>query len=294
MVRRCTALSRRVRRLVAEAVEIRNARGMQFAGVLPPDAPDPLVESRRRLLGLAFPLMGLVPQPTIEDTGGPAITEVTTGAERAQLAVSFSYTLWRNPHDRADPVNLKNLTPHEQAAVETIPPWPRPAWLIEYVERMRYPSLWEAVRTCWTRDGSECTTLSRQLVDHTNYILTNQFREESGVAPGLTEEGPWQVRPSSVNTAATIEIKWRRGAGLRDRHRPVRLCARRAAAIRCRRDRRHCTGTPSLRAPGTTHPDPRNGLKASARRSLAGMPESGASYSEWASTSTCRPPRASF
>jgi hypothetical protein len=192
--------------LVAEAVEIRNARGMQFAGVLPPDAPDPLVESRRRLLGLAFPRMGLVPQPTIEDTGGPAITEVTTGAERAQLAVSFSYTLWRNPHDRADPVNLKNLTPHEQAAVETIPPWPRPAWLIEYVERMRYPSLWEAVRTCWTRDGSECTTLSRQLVDHTNYILTNQFREESVVAPGLTEEGPWQVRPSSVNTAATIEI----------------------------------------------------------------------------------------
>jgi len=206
VVRRCTALSRRVRRLVAEAVEIRNARGMQFAGVLPPDAPDPLVESRRRLLGLAFPLMGLVPQPTIEDTGGPAITEVTTGAERAQLAVSFSYTLWRNPHDRADPVNLKNLTPYEQAAVETIPPWPRPAWLIEYVERMRYPSLWEAVRTCWTRDGSECTTLSRQLVDHTNYILTNQFREESGVAPGPTEEGPWQVRPSSVNTAATIEI----------------------------------------------------------------------------------------
>ena len=167
---------------------------MQFAGVLPEDAPDPRLESGRRLLGLTFPLMGLVPQPTIEDTDSPAIMETTGGAGRSQLAVSFSYTLWRNADDRADPVNLKDLDPHEQAAIDTDPPWPRPAWLIEYVDMMRYPQLWEAVRTCWTRDGSEHTTLGRQLIDHTNYILMNQFREELrlGVhdwdSPALTSE----------------------------------------------------------------------------------------------------------
>lgn len=184
---------------------IRDARGMQFAGVLPEDAPDPRVESGRRLLDLTFPLMGLVPQPTIEDTDRPAIMEVG-GEGLSQLAVSFSYMLWRNPDDRADPVNLKDLAPHEQAAIETIPPWPRPAWLVEYVESMRYPQLWEAVRTCWTRDQSEYTTLDRQLIDHTNYILMNQFREDLGLTPGPTGDGPWMVGPSSVNTAATLEI----------------------------------------------------------------------------------------
>lgn len=92
--------------------------------------------------------MGLVPQPAIEDTGRPAIMESTGGSGRSQLAVSFSYTLWRNPDAHADPVNLKHLGPEEQAAIETVPPWPRPVWLIEYVEMMRYPQLWEAVRTC--------------------------------------------------------------------------------------------------------------------------------------------------
>lgn len=71
---------------------------------------------------------------------------------------------------------------------------------------MRYPQLWEAVRTCWTRDHSEYTTLDRQLIDHTNHILTNQFREPLGLANGPTGDGPWMVGPSSVNSAATLEI----------------------------------------------------------------------------------------
>ena len=101
---------------------------MRIVGVLPEDAPDPRVESGRRLLGLGFPLMGLAPQPTIEDADRPAIMEATDSGGRSQFAVSFSYTLWRNPDDPADPVNLKDLDPEEQAAIETVPPWPRPAW----------------------------------------------------------------------------------------------------------------------------------------------------------------------
>jgi hypothetical protein len=179
---------------------------MQFAGVLPEDAPDPRLQSGRRLLGFTFPIMGLVPQPTIEDTDIPAIMEATGGSGRSQVEVSFSYTLWRNPDDRADPVNLKDLDPQERAAIETVPPWPRPTWLIEAVEMMRYPQLWEAVRTCWTKDSSEYTTLERQLVDHTNYVLMNQFHDELGLTPGPIREGPWMVRASSVNTAATLEV----------------------------------------------------------------------------------------
>ncbi|MCR2809939.1 MULTISPECIES: hypothetical protein [unclassified Microbacterium] len=150
--------------------------------------------------------MELSAQPTIEDTNAPAITEITGFEGQSHLAVSLSYTLWRNPDDRADPVNLKDLDPVEQEAVDDVPPWPRPSWLIEYVEMMRYPQLWEAVRTSWNSDVSEHTTLAQQLVDHTNYILMNQFRKELGLAPGPTENGPWQVGPSSVNTAVTLDI----------------------------------------------------------------------------------------
>ena len=179
---------------------------MQFAGVLPEDAPDPRIAAGRRLLDLPFPIIGLSPQPALEDTRAPATTEGTDAEGRSHLAVSLSYTLWRNPEDRADPVNLKELTPYEQAAIDDVPPWPRPRWLIDYVEMMRYPQLWEAVRTSWNRDVSEYMTPTQQLVDHTNYVLMNQFRDELGLASGPTEEGPWRVRPSSVNTAVMLQV----------------------------------------------------------------------------------------
>jgi hypothetical protein len=34
----------------------------------------------------------------------------------------------------------------------------------------------------------------------------NQFREDLGLAPGPTGDGPWKAGPSSINTAATLEI----------------------------------------------------------------------------------------
>jgi hypothetical protein len=48
---------------------------MQFAGVIPPDAPDPLDELRGKVRGVAFPVMGLTPQPAVEDYGGIALSE---------------------------------------------------------------------------------------------------------------------------------------------------------------------------------------------------------------------------
>lgn len=179
---------------------------MHIVGVLPEDSPDPRLEDRRRLLGLRFPLMGLAPQPAIEDADRTGIMEANDSAGRWRFAVSFSYRLWRDPDDHADPVNLKDLDPEVRASIEAVPPWPRPAWVIEMLEMMRYPQLWEAVRTCWSRDQSEYTTLENQLVHHANHILMNQFRREIGLAPGPAEDGAWKVHPSSVNTVATLEI----------------------------------------------------------------------------------------
>lgn len=186
---------------------IGNPRAMQFAGVLPEDAPDPRIESRARLRGLSFPIMGLVPQPAIEDTDAVGISDGRDAAGLSQLSVSITYTLWRNPDDRDDSVNLADLDEQTRWAIDHEPPWPRPAWLIEQVERMRYPQLWEAVRTSWHRDPSEHTTVSRQLVEHANYILMNQFREELGIGPGPRADAhaAWQVKESAV-APAILEI----------------------------------------------------------------------------------------
>ena len=179
---------------------------MQFAGVLPEDAPDPRVEAGERLRGLSLAPLGLVPQRTVEDNDMVGFAEGTDADGRSQLSVSISYTLWRNPDDRADPVNLAELDEQTLVAIDTEPAWPRPAWLIESVELMRYPTLWEAVRTTWNRDASEYTTATRQLVDHANHILMNQFREELGIDPREAVDAAWQVKESSVNSAVTLEV----------------------------------------------------------------------------------------
>jgi hypothetical protein len=180
---------------------------MQFAGVLPEDAPDPRVETAARLRDLPFPVMTLAPQPTLEDRGAIGITEGVDAVGRSQLSVSMGYTLWRNPDDRDDPANLAELDEPTRAALETEPAWPRPAWLVESVETLRYPQLWEAVRTSWNRDAAEYTSASRLLVDHANHILMNQFRDELGIEPGdAMFDAPWRVKESAVNAAVSLEI----------------------------------------------------------------------------------------
>ncbi|GAA1800466.1 hypothetical protein GCM10009749_05410 [Agromyces neolithicus] len=182
---------------------------MQFAGVLPPDAPDPMDEIRARVRTMAFPVMGLTPQRTVEDHGSFGVSDGHDSDGLSNQSVSISYTLWRNPDDRDDPANLAELDERTRAALDEEPPWPRPGWLVQGVQRMRYPQLWEVVRTTWNRDRSEYTSLSRQLVDHANYILMNRFGEELRLPPGPLTDRAWEVTESAVDPTAELEIDGR-------------------------------------------------------------------------------------
>lgn len=122
----------------------------------------------------------LVDQRTLE-FADISLSSLSDGTSFSMMAESVSWTLWRNPDDRSDPANLADLDDATRRSHDEVPPWPRPSWLIEEVERMRYPRLMEAVRTTWNRDETELTTLDRLLVEHANYILRNQFREELGI-----------------------------------------------------------------------------------------------------------------
>ncbi len=153
---------------------------MRFGGFLPEDAPDPRIAQAEKVKLLPVPVMGLVVQPNLEALGMPG-TMIAGMPEPSHMTVSVSYTLWRNPADRFDPANLAELDESTRRALDGPFPVPRPAWLVERVERMRYPMLWEAVRTTWHRVPSELSAPARLLVEQANHILMNRFRTELGL-----------------------------------------------------------------------------------------------------------------
>ncbi|GAA1212394.1 hypothetical protein [Rhodoglobus aureus] len=154
---------------------------MHFAGVLPEDAPDPRARHAELLKRMPIPVVEFVAQPSVQVTD-ISVNSATDRYGCSAMTASVSATLWRNPDNKSDPVNLADLDDDSRHAIEEVPPWPRPAWLIERVESMRFPSLWEAVQTNWHREESELNALDSLLIQHTNYILMNQFREELGLS----------------------------------------------------------------------------------------------------------------
>lgn len=148
---------------------------MEFIpGVTPADLPaPPTVDEVVRTF--AGPVVALAAQDAVEETGWG-----TVGSGDTLIELALSYTLWRNPADRDDPANPAELTPELRASLDHVPPWPLPAWLVETRHRMRYPMLWEAVRT--TRvpptGRAEHQEPDAVLVHHVNHILINAFRAE--------------------------------------------------------------------------------------------------------------------
>lgn len=176
---------------------------MHFAGVLPEDAPDPRAQHAERLERMPVPVIGFAGQSAIDETD-VGVNFASDSDGYSSITASISATLWRNPDDKSDPANLAELDDSTRRAIEEVPPWPRPAWLIDRVDMMRYPSLWEAVQTHWHREESELSELGFLLNQHANYILMNQFREELGLsahdgeAPTLLPERR-VTRPTDVS-----------------------------------------------------------------------------------------------
>lgn len=177
---------------------------MEFAGVVPHDAPDPRLNREAAQAHLPIPLVELVEQPHVESTGfGVGSTPDPHGA--SQLVGSVTSTLWREPGDMADPRNLADLDDATRVSLDEVPPWPRPAWLIEQVERMRYPQLWEAVRTTWRREDQEAETLEAMLVSHANYVLRNQFRAELNLAI-RQKDSPALITESAIQRGIDVLV----------------------------------------------------------------------------------------
>lgn len=179
---------------------------MEYGGTLPTDAPDPSVASETRLRSVPFPVFELRPQPAVTRAPITGFTEGSGPAGLTDPSVHLSYTLWHVPEDHDDPRNRREIDERTRRSIEEEPPWGRPAWLIEQARLHLYPTLWEATRTAWhASPDAERHSLSQQLVDHTNYVLQNGFREQLGIPAGPTRTTDWKVKPTAV-AEATLEV----------------------------------------------------------------------------------------
>lgn len=185
---------------------------MEHGGVLPTDAPDPSIESEARLRRLDFPVFQLKPQRSLTRAPIVGYMESNGSAGQQELSVLFTYTLWKYPDDHSDPRNEIELDERTRRSIEEEPPWGRPAWLIKQAQIFRYPMLWEAVRTAHhASPDRERHSLPQQLVDHTNHVLRNSFREELGLPAGPSTRNDWNATATAVtetsvktSTAATV------------------------------------------------------------------------------------------
>ncbi|WZH38795.1 MAG: hypothetical protein PIR02_08995 [Microbacterium enclense] len=171
---------------------------MEFAGVIPPDAPDPSIAANERVRALPFRMVGLRPQAALTPLAIPGITETAYATGTARTTVALSYTLWRYPDDRADPRNEVDVDEDLRRSIEQEPPWGRPDWLREQARVFLYPMLWEAVRTTSHREPSP---VADELIDHANHVLRNRFREELGLPAGPGGGDAWKVSPTGLGPA---------------------------------------------------------------------------------------------
>jgi hypothetical protein len=185
---------------------------MEFAGVIPEDAPDPRLAADARVRAVPFPVMELTPQPALSRLPIPGSAESGIGTALEEWSMIFGYTFWRHPENRDDPRNERELDERARRSIQDEPPWGRPAWLIEMAQVFRYPMLQDAVRT--TRYGSERVdaTVSNQLVHHANHVLRNSFREQLGLPVRIGPNFGGEVSHSAVAPASLVVDGERRSA----------------------------------------------------------------------------------
>jgi hypothetical protein len=134
---------------------------------------------------LAVPLSTFISQDHVQEMSAGWNDQTRNGLPVLEAA-TLSYTLWRNPADHEDPANFAELTPEVRAGLDQEPPSPLPEWMEFLREQMRYPMLWEAVRTTHISDGSVWHSPELAFIEHINYIVMNTFRAQRmlGEFPG--------------------------------------------------------------------------------------------------------------
>ncbi|WP_156241173.1 hypothetical protein [Microbacterium oryzae] len=169
---------------------------MSYVEVPADEVPDPRIEALEQLREMPVPTAVFVPQPHLEKASTPSLQRRGVSEGMRGMNVSFTYMFFLDPDDRMAPENLAELDPDTERALEEAADSAGPSWLVEMMEEMRFPQLWEAVRTSWHRDEDESSSLDALLLEHAEHVLRNCFRTQRGLegfagglppAPDLSE-----------------------------------------------------------------------------------------------------------
>ncbi len=132
----------------------------------------------QRVEAFPVPVAGFIAQPHLELM--PLASEWSSGNGEGVLterSVTLSYTFWRNPSNRDDPSNLRDLDEATKAALAAPPVRQLAPQLEEARQRGRFPMVWDAIRTTIVGGGEDLPDLGTALIDHATYILMNTFRD---------------------------------------------------------------------------------------------------------------------
>jgi hypothetical protein len=161
------------------------------------------------------PLFTFAPQPALEEIGaGYGGLSEGDGPVRLEHA-GMTYTVWRNPGDRADPANELDLSDQERRVLDSPTMRPLAPWMEEARQRTRYPMLQEAVRTTPVRtpaDGVDpdpwAPTLASALLEHAEHLIVNGFREArtGGTFPPVVRDAPTaaDLEPAEVEVDGVL------------------------------------------------------------------------------------------
>ncbi|NQX14110.1 hypothetical protein HQQ80_20990 [Microbacteriaceae bacterium VKM Ac-2855] len=152
------------------------------------------------------PVLAFAPQPRLEE-----FAAAQTSSHGRFVEISLSYSFFVNPRNRADPVNHVALDPAQKLAIERAENDHLPPWMIDQITRMRYPVLWEAVRTSVPIPAERSRPIEARLAAHMNDVLRNTFpgrvRTRRGgmpvVAASLREEEVTRGVPMVVDGEPT-------------------------------------------------------------------------------------------
>lgn len=144
------------------------------------------------------PVFGLVSQPHLGELDG--LSTVATGEELVEVSVSYSFLAI--PTDLTDPRNLVPTVRDIEGWLEKAERDGQPEWFVRSLESMRFPMIWEAVRTATRRDAFGATTAER-LAAHMEHVLVNtaderRRRDDSGIPSLDGGVSAAHARPATV------------------------------------------------------------------------------------------------
>jgi hypothetical protein len=176
----------------------------------PPEPPS-LDHVAREFGGRVF---SFVPQRHLELAG--VSVESTNDAISA---IALSYSVYVNPDDLDDPINLRRLKDGETAQTELT--HGQPAWVHKLIVQSRYPLLWEAVRTSTAVDALSWGSAAGALAQHLDHVAVNA--QERGPDAFLTPDS--DATDPKLADPIVLGIDGRPEPGIRIRHRGYRAYA---------------------------------------------------------------------